>query len=186
MLPRFLTSSFPMERHFFLVPKFALSLIGFYPEQERTWPVRAWSFFNFFILTYGCYAEAHYGIYQIPRNIGLALDALCPVASSILSLLKMIAIWWYREEFKSLIQRVRKLTEQQRSQRKLVYKQRYFTLATRLTTLLICCGTCTSTAYSVRHLLDNILRRKNGKDWIYETPFKMMWVLNKKIYLLYI
>ncbi|KAM8717039.1 hypothetical protein ACLKA7_003847 [Drosophila subpalustris] len=175
MLPRFLSSSYPMERHFFLVPKFALSLIGFYPEQERTWSLRAWSFFNFFILTYGCYAEAHYGIIQIPINIALALDALCPVASSILSLLKMIAVWWYRDEFKWLIQRVRKLTEQQSSKRKLSYKQRIYTLATRLTTLLLFCGFCTSTSYSVRHLTDNMLRRAHGKDWIYETPFKMIF-----------
>ncbi|KAH8409499.1 hypothetical protein KR222_007277 [Zaprionus bogoriensis] len=175
MLPRFLSTSFPVERHFFLVPKFALSLIGFYPEQERTWPVRVWSFVNFFILAYGCYAEAHYGIHQIPTNIALALDALCPVASSILSLLKMVAIWWYREQFKWLIRRVRKLTEEQRSERKLGYKRRYYTLATRLTTLLLCCGFCTSTSYSVRHLLDNVLRRSHGKDWIYETPFKMIF-----------
>ncbi|XP_017046125.1 odorant receptor 24a [Drosophila ficusphila] len=175
MLPRFLTSSFPMERHYFLVPKFALSLIGFYPEQERTLPVRLWSFFNFFILTYGCYAEAYYGIHYIPINIATALDALCPVASSILSLVKMVAIWYYRDQLKSLIQRVRFLTEQQRSERKLGYKKRFYTLSTRLTFLLLCCGFCTSTSYSVRHLLDNILRRAHGKDWIYETPFKMIF-----------
>ncbi|EDW64063.1 odorant receptor 24a [Drosophila virilis] len=175
MWPRFLSSSYPMERHYFLVPKFALSLIGFYPEQKRTWALRAWSFLNFFILSYGCYAEAAFGIQQIPNNIALALDALCPVASSILSLLKMLAIWWYREEFKWLIQRIRKLTEQQQSERKLGYKRHCYTLATRLTTLLLFCGFCTSTSYSVRHLLDNILRHSHGKDWVYETPFKMIF-----------
>ncbi|XP_030555741.1 odorant receptor 24a [Drosophila novamexicana] len=175
MWPRFLSSSSPMERHYFLVPKFALSLIGFYPEQKRTWALRAWSFLNFFILSYGCYAEAAFGIQQIPNNIALAMDALCPVASSILSLLKMLAIWWYREEFKWLIQRIRKLTEQQQSARKLGYKRHCYTLATRLTTLLLFCGFCTSTSYSVRHLLDNILRHSHGKDWVYETPFKMIF-----------
>lgn len=176
MLPRFLTALYPMERHYFLVPKFVLSLIGLYPEQKRTLPVRLWSFFNFFILSYGCYAEAYYGIHYIPINIATALDALCPVASSILSLVKMIAIWYYQDELKSLIQRVRFLTEQQRSERKLGYKKKFYVLATRLTTLLLCCGFCTSTSYSVRHLIDNVLRKSRGKEWIYETPFKMMWV----------
>ncbi|XP_037711351.1 odorant receptor 24a [Drosophila subpulchrella] len=175
MLPRFLTASYPMERHYFAVPKFALSLIGFYPEQKRTLLVKLWSFFNFFILTYGCYAEAYYGIHYIPINIATALDALCPVASSILSLVKMVAIWWYRDDLRSLIERVRFLTEEQRSKRKLGYKMRLYTLATRLTFLLLCCGFCTSTSYSVRHLIDNILRRAHGKDWIYETPFKMIF-----------
>ncbi|KAH8327937.1 hypothetical protein KR067_001879 [Drosophila pandora] len=175
MLPRFLTASYPMERHYFLVPKFALSLIGLYPEQKRTLPVRLWSFFNFFILSYGCYAEAYYGIHYIPINIATALDALCPVASSILSLVKMIAIWYYQDELKSLIQRVRFLTEQQRSERKLGYKKKFYVLATRLTTLLLCCGFCTSTSYSVRHLIDNVLRKSRGKEWIYETPFKMIF-----------
>ncbi|XP_030242223.1 odorant receptor 24a [Drosophila navojoa] len=175
MWPRFLTRSFPMNRHYFLVPKFVLTLIGIYPEQERSWPVRAWSFFNFFILAYGCYAEAAYGILQIPNNIVLAMDALCPVASSILSLLKMSAIWYYRDELKFLIQRVRTLTEQQQSDRKLEYKRRCYTLATRLTFFLLCCGFCTSTSYSVRHLVDNMLRRAHGLDWIYETPFKMIF-----------
>ncbi|XP_001356484.3 odorant receptor 24a [Drosophila pseudoobscura] len=175
MLPRFLTSSLAMERHYFLVPKFALSLIGFYPEQERTLGLRLWSFFNFLILAYGCYAEAYYGIHYISIDIATALDALCPVASSILSLLKMVCIWYYRDELKSLIHRVRTLTEAQHSERKLAYKKRFFTLATRLTTVLLCAGFCTSTSYSVRHLLDNVLRRAHGKDWIYETPFKMIF-----------
>ncbi|EDW75532.1 uncharacterized protein Dwil_GK23908 [Drosophila willistoni] len=175
MLPQFLTAAYPMERHYFLLPKFALSLIGFYPEQERTFLIRLWSFFNFFILSYGCFAEAYYGIYYIRINIVTALDALCPVASSILSLLKMCCIWWYREELKFLIQRVRVLTEEQRSERKLNYKKKSYTLVTRLTTLLLFCGFCTSTSYSVRHLLDNMLRKAHGKEWIYETPFKMMF-----------
>ncbi|XP_020803155.1 odorant receptor 24a-like [Drosophila serrata] len=176
LLPRFLTTSYPMERHYFAVPKFVLWLIGLYPEKERTLAVKLWFFFNFFILTYGCYAEAYYGIHYIPINIATALDALCPVASSILSLVKMVSIWWYQEELKSLLQRVRFLTEeQQKSERKLNHKKKFYTLATRLTFLLLCCGFCTSTSYSVRHLIDNVLRRAHGKDWIYETPFKMIF-----------
>ncbi|XP_022232018.2 odorant receptor 24a [Drosophila obscura] len=174
MLGRFFTSSYPMERHYFMLPKFALSVIGFYPEQERTLGLRLWSFVNFFILAYGCYAEAYYGIHYIAIDIATALDALCPVASSILSLLKMVSIWYYRDEMKALIQRIRTLTEAQRSERKLGYKKRFYTLATRLTALLLISGLCTSTSYSVRHLLDNVLRRAHGKDWIYETPFKMI------------
>lgn len=170
----FLKRSYPVERHYFLIPQMAMSAIGFNPEQERTWPVRAWSFFNFFVLTYGCYAEAAYGIKQIPINIALALDALCPVASSILSWLKMMAIWYYRDELKWLIQRIRKLSEQQQSERKLEYKRNLYTLATQLSFLLVVCGIGTSTSYSIRHLLDNMLRLSHGKDWTYETPFKMM------------
>ncbi|EDW03963.1 odorant receptor 24a [Drosophila grimshawi] len=173
MWPRVLSSSYPMEAHYFMVPKFALSLIGFYPEQKRSWALLAWSFFNFSILTYGCYAEGAYGIQQIPINIGLALDALCPVASSILSLIKMLSVWYYRDEFKSLIDRIRQLTEEQHSDRKLGYKKSYYTLATRLTALLLLCGTCTSTSYTVRHIFENMLRLSHGKVWIYETPFKM-------------
>ncbi|XP_030079238.1 odorant receptor 24a [Drosophila hydei] len=171
----FLKRSYPVERHYFLIPQMAMSAIGFNPEQERTWPVRAWSFFNFFVLTYGCYAEAAYGIKQIPINIALALDALCPVASSILSWLKMMAIWYYRDELKWLIQRIRKLTEQQQSERKLEYKRNLYTLATQLSFLLFVFGIGTSTSYSIRHLLDNMLRLSHGKDWTYETPFKMIF-----------
>lgn len=175
MLPRFLTASYPMERHYFAVPKFALSAVGFYPEQERTLAVKLWSFFNFFILTYGCYAEAYYGIHYIPINIETALDALCPVASSILSWVKMASIWWYRDELKSLIERVRFLTEQQqRSERKLDTKKRFYTLATRMTFLLLVSGWATSTSYTVRHIGENVWRKAHGKEWIYETPFKMM------------
>ncbi|KAH8282987.1 hypothetical protein KR054_011399 [Drosophila jambulina] len=174
-LPRFLTESYPVERHYFAVPKFALKLIGLYPEQERTLAVKLWWFFNFFILTYGCYAEAYYGIHYIPINIATALDALCPVASSILSWVKMVAMWSYQAELKSLIQRVRFLTEEQNnSERKLDYKKKFYTKATRYAFLLLVSGWATSTSYTVRHLIDNVLRRAHDKDWIYETPFKMM------------
>ncbi|ALC38079.1 Or45b [Drosophila busckii] len=175
MWPRFLESSYPLDKNYFLLPKFGLSLIGFYPEQERSFKVRAWSFVNFFILTYGCYAEARYGIHFIPINIFTALDALCPVASSILSLLKMVCIWYYREEFDWLIKRVRVLNEQQCSANKQQYKRLCFTWATRLTWLLLWFGTWTSTAYTIRHMWDSLLRISNGQNWIYETPFKMMF-----------
>ncbi|XP_030384606.1 odorant receptor 24a [Scaptodrosophila lebanonensis] len=174
MLPRFLTADYPVEQHYFLIPKFALGLIGFYPETERTLPVRLWSFFNFAILAYGCYAEGYYGIHYIPIDIATALDALCPVASSILSLVKVFSIWWYRDELKWLIGRIRVLSEQQQSDRKLGYKKRLYTLATRLNMLVLFFGFCCSTSYSVRPLIENSMRLLHSHDWLYQTPFKMM------------
>ncbi|TMW44253.1 hypothetical protein DOY81_010667, partial [Sarcophaga bullata] len=46
-------------------------------------------------------------------DIASALDALCPVASSIMSFIKMFFVWWYRAEFRSLIGKVRHLTQAQ-------------------------------------------------------------------------
>ncbi|XP_030387815.1 odorant receptor 24a-like [Scaptodrosophila lebanonensis] len=173
MLLSFLTSSYPVDRHYFLVPKFSWKWIGFYPETERTWSVRLWSFFNFFVLAYGCYAEASYGIHYLSIDVATALDALCPVASSIVSLLKMVCLWWYMDDFKFLIQRIRHLSEQEGSPKKLQYKKKYYTLATQLASIVFFFGFWTSMSYSIRNLWVNLHRLQNDLDWIYETPFLM-------------
>ncbi|XP_023301426.2 odorant receptor 24a [Lucilia cuprina] len=175
MLPRFLTKNYPLDKHLFLIPRFALSLIGYYPESERTTKVQLWSFFNIVILGYGCYAEFYYGIHYLSIDIPSALDALCPVASSIMSFLKIFFIWWYREEYKFLIEKVRYLTAQQNSSGKVQMKKRYFTLATRLNALVFFFGFCTSTSYTLRHIVTNTFLYLKGQPIIYETPFKMMF-----------
>ncbi|XP_065358747.1 odorant receptor 24a-like [Calliphora vicina] len=175
MLPKFLTQRYPLDKHFFLIPRFALSLIGYYPETVRTTKVQLWSFFNIAILGYGCYAEFYYGIHYLSIDIPSALDALCPVASSIMSFIKIFFIWWYREDYKSLIEKVHNLTAQQNSSSKVQMKKRYFTLATRLNALVLFFSFCTSTSYTLRPIVSNTFLYLNGKDIIYETPFKMMF-----------
>ncbi|XP_065358334.1 odorant receptor 24a-like [Calliphora vicina] len=175
MLPKFLTQRYPLDRHFFLIPRFALSIIGYYPETVRTAKVQLWSFFNIAILVYGCYAEFYYGIHYLSIDIPSALDALCPVASSIMSFIKIFFIWWYREDYKSLIEKVRNLTAQQNTSSKVEMKKRYFTLATRLNALVLFFGFCTSTSYTLRPIVTNTFLYLNGKDIIYETPFKMIF-----------
>lgn len=176
MLPQFLTENYPLEKHLFLVPKFSLSSIGFYPETSRTIWVLIWAGFNFSILTYGCYAEFYYGVHYLSIDVMTALDALCPVASSIMSLFKVFFIWWYRAEFATLIDRVRDLTAADCTPPKLHIKRQLFTIATRLTALVLFFGTCTNSAYSLRPIILNTLRYMNGEEWIYDTPFKMMYV----------
>ncbi|KNC25487.1 putative odorant receptor 24a [Lucilia cuprina] len=181
MLPRFLTKNYPLDKHLFLIPRFALSLIGYYPESERTTKVQLWSFFNIVILGYGCYAEFYYGIHYLSIDIPSALDALCPVASSIMSFLKIFFIWWYREEYKFLIEKVRYLTAQQNSSGKVQMKKRYFTLATRLNALVLFFGFCTSTSYTLRPIVTNTFLYLKGQPIIYETPFKMMQAIQQDL-----
>lgn len=174
MITDFLTQHFPMEKHLFLIPRFALKIIGFYPETRLTNWLKCWALFNILVLGYGCFAEFHYGIYYLPINIPTALDALCPVASSIMSFVKIFFIWWYRDEYKNLIDEVRRLTELQTGSEKIKIKRYFFTMATRLNALVFFFGFCTSTSYTVRSILLNTIRLSNGEDWSYDTPFKMM------------
>ncbi|KAM7353700.1 odorant receptor 24a [Cochliomyia hominivorax] len=175
MLPKFLTQMYPLKNHLFCIPRFALGLIGYYPEQVRTTKLHLWALFNITILAYGCYAEFYYGIYYLSIDIASALDALCPVASSIMSFLKLFFIWYYREEYKFLIEKVRKLTSEQNSGGKVQMKKKYFTLATRLNCLVLFFGFCTSTSYTIRALSSNLYLYLKGKDIIFETPYKMMF-----------
>ncbi|XP_075152027.1 odorant receptor 24a [Haematobia irritans] len=175
MVPKFLQESYPVNNHYFLVPRFALRIIGFYPETEWNIWVKAWAFFNIFILGYGCYAEFYFGVYHLTIDVVTALDALCPVASSIMSFIKIFYIWWYRDRYKKLIQSIRVLTEAQNTPRKEKMKRQYYTIATRLTALVLFFGFCTSTSYTIRPILTNTIRYLNGKPILYETPFKMMF-----------
>ncbi|XP_005181476.1 odorant receptor 24a [Musca domestica] len=175
MVPNFLKNSYPLNKQYLLIPRFALRILGFYPESEWNVWLKSWAFFNISILAYGCYAELYYGIYYLPIDIVMSLDALCPVASSIMSFIKIFFIWWYREQYKQLIEEVRRLTEDQNTLRKEKMKRWYFTIATRLTALVLFFGLCCSTSYSIRAILTNTLLYLNGKDIVYETPFKMMF-----------
>ncbi|KAM7351549.1 odorant receptor 24a-like [Cochliomyia hominivorax] len=175
MAPRFLTQFYPLEKHLFCIPRFALGLIGYYPEQERTTKMQFWSLFNISILAYGCYAEFYYGIHYLSVDVPIALDALCPVASSIMSFIKIFFVWYYREEYKYLIEKVRKLSSEQNSSGKVQTKRKLFTLATRLNTLVLFFGFCTSSSYTLRPIISNIFLYVNGNEIVYETPFKMMF-----------
>ncbi|XP_073822080.1 odorant receptor 24a [Musca autumnalis] len=175
MGPAFLKNTYPLNKHYFLIPRFALRLVGFYPETNWNGWVKLWAFFNISILAYGCYAELYYGIQYLSIDIVRAMDALCPVASSIMSFIKIFFIWWYREQYKNLIEEVRRLTEAQNSSRKQKMKRWYFTIATRLTALVLFFGFCCSTSYSIRPILTNTILYLNGKEIVYETPFKMIF-----------
>ncbi|XP_061396275.1 odorant receptor 24a [Musca vetustissima] len=171
----FLKYTYPLNKQYFLIPRFTLRILGFYPETDWNFWVKSWAFFNISILAYGCYAELFYGIHYLSIDIVMALDALCPVASSIMSFIKIFFIWWYREEYKQLIEEVRRLTDAQNTQRKQKMKRWYFTITTRLNALVLFFGFCCSTSYSIRPILTNILLYMNGKDIVYETPFKMIF-----------
>lgn len=174
MLPKFLTQEYPPEKNLYLIPRFTFRLLGFYPESKRTAMVQLWAVFNVLILSYGIYAELYYGIHYLSIDIPTALDALCPVATSIMSFLKLFYIWWYREEFKYLMEKVRKLTAEQKSASKEEVKRSFFTLATRLNALVLFLGICCSTTYSLRPIVNNTILYLNGKEIVYDTPFKMM------------
>ncbi|KAI9586282.1 hypothetical protein GQX74_002129 [Glossina fuscipes] len=174
MIPQFLRDDYPLEKHLFLIPKFALRLIGFYPESKLNTPLLCWAFFNFLILGYGSYAEFTYGIHYLTIDMQTALDALCPVLSSIMSFIKIFFIWWHRSEYKHLIEEVRRLTEAQSSMKNMHIKRKFFTIATRLAALVLFFGFNTSTAYTVRLVISNAILYLNQQDIIYETPFRMM------------
>ncbi|KAL9925015.1 odorant receptor 24a [Glossina fuscipes fuscipes] len=175
MIPQFLRDDYPLEKHLFLIPKFALRLIGFYPESKLNTPLLCWAFFNFLILGYGSYAEFTYGIHYLTIDMQTALDALCPVLSSIMSFIKIFFIWWHRSEYKHLIEEVRRLTEAQSSMKNMHIKRKFFTIATRLAALVLFFGFNTSTAYTVRLVISNAILYLNQQDIIYETPFRMMF-----------
>uniref|UniRef100_A0A1A9UGR2 Odorant receptor n=1 Tax=Glossina austeni TaxID=7395 RepID=A0A1A9UGR2_GLOAU len=175
MIPRFLRDDYPLEKHLFLIPKFALQLIGFYPASKPNTPLLCWAVFNFLILGYGSYAEFIYGIHYLTIDMQTALDALCPVLSSIMSLIKIFFIWWHRNDYKHLIEAVRRLTETQSSVKNMHIKRKFFTIATRLTALVLFFGFNTSTAYTVRLVISNTILYLNQQRIVYETPFKMMF-----------
>uniref|UniRef100_A0A1B0GFW6 Odorant receptor n=1 Tax=Glossina morsitans morsitans TaxID=37546 RepID=A0A1B0GFW6_GLOMM len=157
MIPQFLRDDYPLEKHLFLIPKFALRLIGFYPESKLNTPLLCWAFFNFLLLGYGSYAEFTYGIHYLTIDMQTALDALCPVLSSIMSFIKIFFIWWHRSEYKHLIEEVRRLTAAQSSRKNVHIKRKFFTIATRLTALVLFFGFNTSTAYTVRLVISNTI-----------------------------
>ncbi|CAD7000703.1 unnamed protein product [Ceratitis capitata] len=173
---KFLTQSYPTEKSLFLIPKFVLRIVGFYPEQEKSTIRRnAWTMFNLIMLIYGSYAEFMYGVHYLSIDAVRALDALCPVASSIMSVLKLSLLWWHRVELERLIRRVSVLTAEQDSRLKNNYNRRYFTIATRFSAALLCLGTCTSTLYTIRAALANYFSYVRGENVPYETPFKMIF-----------
>nr|UZH23391.1 odorant receptor 24a [Anastrepha ludens] len=175
MLPKFLFQSYPTEKGLFLIPKFTLQVIGFYPEHGKSTRIQAWAIFNMVVLIYGCYAEFAYGLHYLPIDAIRALDALCPVASSIMSAFKISFIWWHRVELERLIKRVGELIAEQNNPRKLACKRSYFTIATRLSASVIFCGFCTSTLYTIRAGIVNYLSYWRGEIIPYETPFKMIF-----------
>ncbi|XP_018793472.1 PREDICTED: odorant receptor 24a [Bactrocera latifrons] len=175
MLLKFLTQSYPTDKNVFLIPRFALRIAGFYPGDGNSRRMQAWLIFNFVVLVYGSYAEFMFGIHYLSIDVVRALDALCPVASSIMSVVKLAFLWWHREELDRLIKRVTELIAAQNSRLKLADKRRYFTIATRLSASVLFFGTTTSTLYTIRAGIVNYLSHLRGEEIPYETPFKMIF-----------
>ncbi|XP_049310374.1 odorant receptor 24a [Bactrocera dorsalis] len=175
MFLKFLSQSYPTEENVFLIPRFALRIAGFYPGDGNSRRMQAWLIFNFVVLVYGSYAEFMFGIHYLSIDVVRALDALCPVASSIMSVVKLAFLWWHREELDRLIKRVTELIATQNSRLKLADKRRYFTIATRLSASVLFFGTTTSTLYTIRAGIVNYLSHLRGEEIPYETPFKMIF-----------
>lgn len=176
MVPKFLRNDYPLEKHYLLIPRFALSVIGFYPETQWNLRIKTWAIFNILVLGYSIYAEFLHGVHYISTDFLEAMDAFCPMATSIMSFIKIFFIWWYRDQYKRVIEDIRRLTEAQSSIWKQKMKRTYFTIATRLTALVLFFAMCTGLSYTIRPILMNIILYANGKSIIYETPFKMMYV----------
>ncbi|XP_017483268.1 PREDICTED: odorant receptor 24a [Rhagoletis zephyria] len=175
MLPKFLLQSYPTEKNLFLVPKFALGVIGFYPQLGKSTLMNAWALFNLIILVYGSYAEFAFGLSFLSTDAMRALDALCPVASSIMSVFKVCFIWWHRAEIERLVHRVAELTAEQNSPRKLDCKRKYFANGTRLSSSVLLFGFLTSTLYTIRAGIVNYSAYVRGDEIPFETPFKMIF-----------
>lgn len=174
MLLKFLTQSYPTEKNIFLIPRLALRIIGFYPEESSSRRRQAFLIFNWVILVYGCYAEFMFGIQNLSIDVVRALDALCPVASSIMSVVKVTFLWYHRAELNRLIKRVTELNAAQDSPLKSAYKHRYFATATRLSASLLFFGFITATLYGTRAGMINYLSYLRKDEIPFETPFKMM------------
>ncbi|XP_054084268.1 odorant receptor 24a [Zeugodacus cucurbitae] len=175
MLLKFLSQNYPTEKNVFLIPKFALRIVGFYPGDSKSRLMHAWLIFNMFVLVYGSYAEFMFGVHYLSIDVVRALDALCPVASSIMAIVKLSFLWWHRAELNCIIKRVAELTAEQKSPLKSYYKHRYFTTATRLSAAVLCFGTTTSTLYTIRAAMVNYSSYLREEKIPYETPFKMIF-----------
>ncbi|XP_017835390.1 odorant receptor 45b [Drosophila busckii] len=171
LLPRFLSRSYALDKHLFFVTRYSYSLLGLRFEQRTSCWSNCWLLFNFVNLAHCCQAEFVFGWNYLGVSAQDAMDALCPFVFSLTTLFKMALMWRSRKQVAQLMQRIRQLTEQQRSDEQL--KRSYYERVTRYGMLVFTMGSTNTTFFVLRSLLEMLLQRR--QDFVYAMPFRMQF-----------
>lgn len=91
------------ETDFFRIPKFELSLFGWWTGQKKGFPF--YFYINYVSLFGSSVVTTMYGILHID-NIPLAFDAFCPSFTEAVSFIKMTVALYYRHEFKAFLNKL--------------------------------------------------------------------------------
>lgn len=91
-----------IDLEFYRVPKFALLVLGFWPETKLT-PIRIiHGVINLIILSWAVISEMCSGFMLIQQPI-VALDAIAPSLSKLVTILKLTVMWTSRIRFRILV-----------------------------------------------------------------------------------
>lgn len=88
------------DKDFFQIPKFALTLFGWWTKDGEGLPF--YFYINYLSLLLSSVVISSYGVIHID-NIPLAFDAFCPSATEVVSSIKMSSVLYFRKEYQSLL-----------------------------------------------------------------------------------
>ncbi|CAD7088027.1 unnamed protein product [Hermetia illucens] len=163
-----------IDLEFYRVPKFALLVLGFWPETKLT-PIRIiHGVINLIILSWAVISEMCSGFMLIQQPI-VALDAIAPSLSKLVTILKLTVMWTSRIRFRILVNDAYDLLQVDNSEKKLkiLKKMKKFTAALGFIVFLL--GNATNAAYFFRPIVNNALDYYNGRNVTREMPF-IAWV----------
>ncbi|KAH8400571.1 hypothetical protein KR222_007108, partial [Zaprionus bogoriensis] len=174
---RYLRKNQPLPLYFYAVPRLCLNPMGYWPGPRGTLPWRAP--LNFVILAIGVVTELHAGlVYAQSSEITLALETLCPAATSAVTLLKMFLMLRYRHDLFHVVTQQRDLLfgrANRISATKDVVMHKHALMAARFNFWPLSAGFCTATTYNVKPLLLALVLYLQGRyqENVWGMPFNM-------------
>lgn len=175
---KFLSSNYPLHDYYFYVPKFCLRLVGFWPQTPKTlWNI-LWAASNFFILFIGVVTEMHAGFSSLSYNLEKGLDTLCPAGTSAVTLLKMILVYYYRQDLQYVLKKMYTMLYEESVNKRILNEhkriiRKFSILAARFNFAPFCTGFITSTFYMLKPMIMVWIFWSKGKETYWSIPFNM-------------
>ncbi|XP_016986888.1 odorant receptor 10a [Drosophila rhopaloa] len=174
---RFLKRDQQLSVYFFAVPRLSLDIMGYWPGNPGDSLPRR-SIVHFVILSIGVVTELHAGmLFLDQQQVTLALETLCPAGTSAVTLLKMFLMLHFRRDLSSMLNRLRSLLfdlKSERSDRRQI-RVGHSVKAARINFWPLSTGFFTCTTYNLKPLLIALVLflqdRLDGFVWF--TPFNM-------------
>ncbi|XP_055384092.1 odorant receptor 10a-like [Condylostylus longicornis] len=163
----------PLEKSFFFIPRICLSFLGYWPNQTLGFLLIIRICLNYVLLFFATFSQIVFGFINI-ADLLLALDAFCPALTEVVTLIKLLAFVYYRNNLKLCIIKLYKIMKELTKNKDgfEIYNRLHYR-ATIIAGGILCFSNLTNFSYGLRPLLNGAIMYYKSENVTIDMPFRV-------------